>query len=716
MKTKSQSRPPGELGARRKWCRRCLLTAAMLVSGGAAAADSTNSPAAKPVEPLTPSQAFEGGSDTCNNWIEFGVGDLMTGGNRAQAQQSNHARQGVFGGISDFHLQEDVAKKTTFTADGHALLDQNDYKLTLGLSRDNFGYLKVSAQDFRTWYDGAGGYYPPTRTPYNLSNDSLSLDRGEYSVEAGLTPADLPQIVFKYTHSFRDGDKSSTIWAPVHPDGTATVSGVYPSIYNIDEKVDSYSLDVTHHIKTTDFGVGVRYQTARLNDSRRETFWAGEPALQNVTDKQDTSYDLLNVHSFSETWLEKNLFLSVGYNFANVNDNFSASRIYGDDFDVVYSPSPLNGLGYTSLNGGAHEQEHAANVNLMATVFKNLTFVPSIRVQQNSWDANSSGVGTLGADTEPFTGSSDGETLDVRQCLDVRYTGVTNWVYYGGLQLTEGSGNLDQYGGLTQVNGFGPPTVQSRSDNSTWFQKYSLGVRWYPYRRTSIDVGGYYKDNQYDYNFPQDSTLNDATSPDRYPGYLVLQSFQTYDGSVRLSIRPTQKITLVSRYEYQLSSINTSPDAISGLSETESSKMTTHIIGQNVSWTPWSRLCFQAGLNFVISGTHTPASSYTQAVLDSQNNYWTVTFNSCVVLDDKTDLNLSYLYYQASDFNPNASAGLPLGAGSDEHSVSAAITRRLNPHLRVSLRCAYSACNDWASGGNNNFNSEMVYSSLQYQF
>ena len=123
---------------------------------------------------------------------------------------------------------------------------------------------------------------------------------------------------------------------------------------------------------------------------------------QNVTDSQGTSYDMFNVHAFSETWLKKDLFFSTGYSFANLNDDFSGSRIYGDDFGVAYSPNPANGLGYTSLNGGAHEQTHVGNVNLMATPIKNLTIVPSLRVESDTWDANSSGTGTFGTDTAAF--------------------------------------------------------------------------------------------------------------------------------------------------------------------------------------------------------------------------------------------------------------------------------------------------------------------------
>ena len=468
----------------------------LLSCGTTARAGDTNAPA------MTPGQMFEGGEKTYDNWVDLSLGGLITSGSAAQAQQWYKLSNDPFGGISDLHLQKDVAKGTTLTLDGHSLFDQNDYKFILGLQREDFGYVRFNITDFRTWYNGAGGYYPPTGTQYQLPNDELSLDRGEISFEAGLTPKDLPQVVFKYTHSYRDGDKSSTIWGPVHPDLTTTVRGVDPSIYNINEKVDSYALDVTHHIKTTDFGVGVRYETASLADTRLETFYQGEPVQQDVTDKQGTSYNMLNAHAFSETWIKKDLFFSAGYTFVNLDDTFSGSRIYGEDFGVAYSPNPLNNLGYTSLNGGAHEQEHVGNVNLMATPIKNLTIVPSLRVESDNWNANSSGIGTFGTDTAPFSGNGNGETLDVRERLDVRYTGMTNWVFSGSGEWTEGSGNLYQTNGLSEYNviGIGTLPVLSLTDETRWFQKYSIGARWYPLRRVTLDAGYYYKRNEYDYN------------------------------------------------------------------------------------------------------------------------------------------------------------------------------------------------------------------------
>ena len=710
MKTGSPLKGQGSRSSRASLLRRGVVAVSMLMCGASARAGDTNNP-------ITPEQMFEGGTNTYNNWIELSAGGLTTHGSAAQADQRDHLNNGFFGGIEDLHLQQDVAKKTTFTLDGRALFDEHDYKVNLALEREAVGFLKFDFENFRTWYNGAGGYYPPSGAQSRLSNDRLALDRGKISLTGGLTLKGLPQVTFKYTHSYRTGDESSTIWGLVHPDtlnNPAGVQGLYPSVYSIDEKIDSFQLDATHHIKATDFGLGLRYDMASLSNERKMSFFPGEGILAqpDVTDKEGNSYDLFSTHAFSETWLNKNLFFSAGFLFANEDSTFSGSRIYGDDFDVGYVPNSLNDLGYFNLHGGANEQQYVLNLNLMSTPLKHFTISPSIRVQQEDWDANSSGTETQGTATGPFASTSSREVTDVMERLDLRYNGITNWVFYGGGEWTEGDGNLKENGGIGQTNGIiAPLPVQFQTEDSRWFQKYFVGARWYPLRRVTIDAGGYYKNNHYDYNNTADSTPNNSLF-DRYPAYLVMQSFQTYDGNLRLTLRPVQNVTLVSRYEYQYSTVNTQPDPVSGLSDVESSKLTSHIFGQNASWSPWSRLNLQAGLNYVWSQTKTPGSS----MLAAQNSYWMLNFNSGIVLDDKTDLDLGYFYYQAGDYNYNPNAGVPFGAGVEEHSVTATLVRRITERLRLKLRFAYTHNNDWASGGNNNYDAFLASTSLQYRF
>ena len=675
---------------------------------------STNAPAEAP-EPLTPEQMFEGGTNTYLNWIDVAVGAFWRSGNKAHAQAMRRASPGAFGGIEDFRYQK-MIDKSTLTIDGRALFDQNDYKLSLDLRRDDVGYLRFSYDEFRTWSNGDGGYYPPANQWYPLSDDALALDRGSFTFEGGLTLNNAPQVSFRYAHSFREGEKSSTIWGIAHPAINVT-QGLSPTVNRIDERSDTFQLDLAKAIKATDLGVGMRYEGGELNNALRITDSPGEPGQQRITDRQKTTYDLFNVHAFTETRLRTNVVLSAGYAYSTLDNEISGSRIYGADFDAGYTPAPQNGAGYYGLAGGSQLDEHVLNLNLMYRPTPALAIIPSMRLREQVLDAHSSGSQTLGAFAPvPYTARSDANRLDARERLDFNYTGLTNSTLYARGEWTQGTGDLTENGGLGLVSGIGVPPVQRQTDDSRFFQKYSAGIRWYPARRAILDFGGDYKIHRYDYDHEVDSTPNDAASVNRYPAYLVTQDLESYGGKTRLTLRPGQNVTLVSRYEYQMSTISTKPDGISGLSEVESSEMRSHIFAQDVSWTPWSRLNLQAGLNYVWSTTTTPASDYTQAVLDAQNNYWAVNFSSSFVVDDRTDLTLGYLYYRADNYEDNSAFGVPYGAGADEHSVSAGITRRIRDNIRLFLRYGYYHYTDETFGGNENYHAHVGSCSVRYLF
>src|SRR6267154_2177914 len=412
----------------------------------AASAAETNAPVAAPAA-LTPEQMFEGGTNAYNNWVDLSAGGFFTSGNKAQAQQSRQNSRGAFGGIEDFHFQGEVSKGTTFTTDGRALFDNHDYKLSLDLTREKLGFVRFSYREFRTWYNGDGGVYLPTDMWFPFSENALGLDRGEITFEGGLLLEKMPKLTFKYTHNFRDDEKSSTSWGPVHPDlagNPALVRGISPSFYDINERSDLFQLEATHHIKATEFGVGLAYETGKLDDALKIDQFRGEPLEQKITSKEGTTYDLFNVHAFTETWIKKNLMLSSGFSYSDMDNDFSGSRIYGTDFDVGYVPSAQNGLGYYGLSGGSRLHEYVADLNLLVKPVAHLSIVPSVRVQKEDTDADVTWFETLTDNpAAPFSANSDRGVLDVRERLDLNYTGFTNWVLFARGELTEGDGNLN---------------------------------------------------------------------------------------------------------------------------------------------------------------------------------------------------------------------------------------------------------------------------------
>jgi hypothetical protein len=692
----------------------------VFAAAAALAAADTNAPPAETNAPpaLTPEQMFEGGTNSYTNWIDFTAAQAFVRGNRAQFQQQHQIPAGTFGGISDFHFQTGIATNTTLTLEGRGILDNHDYKLTLGIEREKIGFLRLSYEQSRTWSDGDGGFFPGSGQYYPADNNPLALDRGKLSVEAGWAPDSGPKATFKYTHSFRNGDEGSTEWGYAHPTGSVLALGLSPTLEEIREHSDSFQMDVTDHIKATDAGLGVRYETGHLDDALKVTEYPGEPVQQKITDRQGTSYDLFDVHSFTDTWVKANIMVSTGLAYSGVGNTFSASRIYGNDFDVGYAPNAASGLGCYGLAGTSRLHDYVFDLNLFYKPSPHLTIVPSLRVDREDWNASSSGMETLGANAPvPFTSDSSRGLLDLRERLDLNYNGVTNWAFYGRADFTEGDGNLNQNGGLVPVAGIGILPVAEQTDDRRFFQKYSAGVRWYPSRGVTLDAGGYYKINHYHYGIGLDSTTNNGIpGDDQYPAFLAMQDFETYDANMRLTLRPWPKVTAISRYEFQLSTIHTEPDPAAGLAEVEASRMTSHILAQDVSWIPWSRLSLQAGLNYVLSETRTPASDVTQAILGAQNNYWTLNFSSLVALDNRTDLNLSYLYYLSGDYRNNSPLGVPYGAGSEEHAITATLTRRLAKNLRLAVQYGYYHYLDAAYGGNRDFGANLISASLRYRF
>jgi hypothetical protein len=691
-----------------------LLLLGLRLAVSTVVAAGTNAPPVAAPDPLTPEQMFAGGTNSYNNWIEFSTGGLLKSGNKASFEQQQQISGGAFGGLEGFHFGTNLNKTTTMTLDARAIADQHDYKLKLGIERENTGYLRFSYNEFRTWSDGDGGFFSPGMD-FPLSNDALGLDRGTFSIEGGLTPEKGINAVFKYTHTFREGEENSTIWGDADVGNYTLTQGLSPSFSDIHEHSDSFQLDLSDHVKTTDLGLGLHYEMGRMDDILKITQYPGESIQQKITDEQGTKYDVFDVHTFTETWVKTNLLLSSGFAYSHLDNTFFGSRIYGSDFDVGYSPNNQNGLGYYNLGGSSRLNEYVMDLNLLYKPAPDFTIIPSVRIQKDCSDEAASAMETLGANTPvAFNSSGDAGDLDVRGRLDLAYRGFTNWVLHARVDLTEVDGNLDQYGGLIPINSIGIPAVTNGIDERNFIEKYSAGARWYPSRRVIVDAGGYYKQDDYHYVSSADSTPDN--SPTAYPGFLEMQKFMTCDGNVRLTLKVLPNLSLISRYEYQWSTIHTEPDALAGLPTVESSTMQSHIIAHDVNWTPWSRLNLQAGFNYVLSDTTTPASDVTQAILDARNNYWTMNFSSGLVLDNKTDLNVSYVYYQAEDYTDNSPAGVPYGAGGQEHSVTVTLTRRLSERVRLSLKYGYYRYLDDATGGNADFGVNLVYATLRYRF
>ena len=675
------------------------------------------SDAAKGAPTTNATEVSSGASPTdYNNWITLGAGGMLTSGDRAQAEHQRQIPNSVFGGVEDFHWQEFVGKKGLFQVDGHGIFDNHDYSIRMELADPDKGFVRGGYTESRTWYDGNGGFFPGNGQWFSLYDNELHVDRGDAWFEAGLTLPDKPVITFRFDHEFREGDKDSTSWGDTTLTGATppnTTRKIVPTFLGIDETRDIFQADIKHTLGNTDLGLGLRYEIDHTSDSTYIRLNPGEANNRFVTQNDGEQNDLFNVHGFTQTHFNKRVTFSLGGSFTTIDTDLSGSRIYGPSYNAPYSAVyPNNGSGFINLTGGGNTKDYVGNMNLMLTPFDNLVLVPAFRVEYQGGDLSDNFGSTTAATQTPTAEANNNWYLDVAESLEVRYTGLRNWSFYTSGEWSEDSGN-EVWNQAT--------TIFTPLQNQDWTrlgQKYTVGANWYPLSRLNFGAQYYYQVHNYDF----DNNL--AATPITYPGYLRNQDFTMHDMNIRATWRAFDTLSLVTRYDFQYSTVDTTSfpnnGTIAGPStEVQSANITSQIISESLSWTPLSRLYVQATFSYALYKMNTPAQSWMGAndiVPNLADDYWTVNAMAGYALDNKTDLQLQYSYYRAADNVNNASFSEPYGANTEEQSVTATITRQITKAIAVSLKYGFFRNQDDTSGGHNNYDAHLVYASMQYRF
>ena len=650
-----------------------------------------------------------------NNWVEVAAGGNLVKGDKNRFEQQSRQPRDAFGGVSGFHLEEKLSKKAQMKLDGRGLFDAHDYNLKLDVTQDDLGFIRAGFKENRTWSDPTGGFLPQTGTWITPYSDAAHLDRGEAWIEGGLTLKDLPKFTFRYSHEFRDGTKDSTIWGEIRK-GSET-RAVVPSLETLDESRDIFQGDFTHTIGKTDLGLTLRYENDNLRDGRSTTRGPGEAAERSVTTQEETKSGIFDVHGYSQTRFSDKVLFTLGYAYNHLDTDIYGSRAYTAMDPSSYVPADL---GYRGLGGGSQMNEYLAQLNLLVMPAKTLSLVPSLRLDKQNLGGFSSFTETSngGVDANGVSsGNSDRDALSVSGRLDARYSGITNWVFYARGEWTDDQGQLDEFrNGLnpTSTGDFRYLYPMSRSTEYDHFiQKYTVGGDWYPMRLLNLGAQYYHKEQrnvndlqsaQYPWFLPYPKLV--------YPGFMANQNFQTDDLNFRLTVRPLPTLTAVTRYDFQLSAIDGQG---LGLSSLQTSDMTTHLISESLTWTPWARFYLQGGVTIALSEMTTPGSEVQPGLIgSSQNNYWNLNATAGYALDDKSDLQLGLLYYSA--WSADSGVTVPYGANAEEYGATVTYSRSLSQRIRWNMRYGYFTYRDYTSGGNNNYEAHMIYSGLQYRF
>jgi hypothetical protein len=125
------------------------------------------------------------------------------------------------------------------------------------------------------------------------------------------------------------------------------------------------------------------------------------------------------------------------------------------------------------------------------------------------------------------------------------------------------------------------------------------------------------------------------------------------------------------------------------------------------------------GGSYVLNNLDTPvagSAGINNLVLNSASDYWTADATAGFAIDEKTDLKLNYAFYRADNYADNSAYSQPYGAGDEQHSVTATISRQISKALQISLKYGFFSNRDETSGEHNNYMAQLVYANMQYRF
>jgi hypothetical protein len=676
------------------------------------------------------------------NWIELGIGGVITSGDKAQFEEQ-HWLPGdqPYGGIQDLHFEGTLGKDGLFSVDGHGIWDTNDYDIQIQLSKPKLGYIKAGFTEFRSWYDGNGGFFPHNNVFFPPPFPEMHIDRGDAWVELGLRVPNWPEITIRYSHEFRDGQKDSTTW------GDTTLTGLpvnptrklVPSFRDIDETRDIVSFEASKTIGNTDVLLGMRYEHNEDNDSLNMERNAGSvgvvPGGQRfVTQHQKDDVDLFSGHAITETRFSDSLWFTAGYSYTTLQNDLSGTRIFGTSFDSAFGePVPTldqRDHAFIDLAGIAQVKENLFNANLFWMPLENLTILTGFRYTHENLDTDSTFLAEEPVpNTPPFTPTNPAGGFHYgppepgfgarladydlfAQRLELRYTGINNLALYAEGEWEE------EYGHVNENQNIDEDVPLDKNTNSLG-QKYTLGANWYPTMRLTVS-GQYYH---------QIASYHDDIITAFFPR-LINQDWNTDDLNVRITFRPKVPawlgtVSLVTRYDFVHTSIDGQWEVFSDgelLAELETGEIKKHVISEAINWNPLARFYMQVNFSYTLNQTDTPANDInlvpntSPTVVNFRNDYWTVTTSAGYIIDDKTTFNSDFSFYCANDHFKNPAVAMIYGLGATEYTVSASITRQLTKNTRLLLKYGYYNYRDVTSGGHNNYQAHSLYSGLQLRF
>jgi hypothetical protein len=689
-----------------------------------------------------------------NNYVKLGGGQTWFNGSKDAAQaRTQLAKNGVWG-VEELRYGYDLSKDVNLQLDARVLPAPSDYLLSFKLTKNEVGSFEVGYKTFRTFYDGAGGFFPLNNAWLPTYTRAMFVDRGTFFVNGTLTLPKAPVISFKYSNSTRNGRKDSTIWGDTNLTGLTTGASkkILPNYIQLDERLQTWELSATQTMGNTTATAMVGgdriknfdWRTVDRNIGEMKAFGtiAATPATlvpatlaTNQTrglDVQGYKGDGFILGGKVETVLTDKITLFAGVNYRHATADIVASRLITATIATATGVQNLIGgysnggrppYSYTSA-GSVKQDVVAGNIGVQAKPTPTLAVELALRGEQYT-DSGNNHATYQSNNVVLATGAVVPVLVDVPQslknnekpwtpALDVRYTGIHSVALYGSWDYRSVTQDeRTNYGALNVVtsgatSGTLSGTITPATDHiKEKHTNFKLGANWTPAAIYSLRAEVFSKDHSNHFN---GYGVSD--------GSFYVLDFDTYGAKVTAIVKPLPVLSLTTRYIVQRGKAKISEDAFA---EGVSGDSRRYQLSESVDWNPNKSVYVQVNGSIVYDTIVTAYPRVTGAARDvlhnADNNYRNGNAIAGFVLTKSTDAQLEATFYKAGNYNAAlAYTTLPFGMSAREVTMTAGVKHKFGEKSVVAAKIGFINSNNDTTGGNTNYRGPLAYVTVEHAF
>ncbi len=691
------------------------------------------------------------------NVITFSAtGTALSGAKPAFQARTQTAKQGA-GGIEELSYNYELSKETALQVDGKALTGAEDYLLQFKLTKNEVGSFEAGYKQFRTFYDGAGGFFPINNAWLPLYKRALYVDRGKFFVHATVALPKAPVFSFRYTNETRNGRKDSTIWGDTDQTGVPIYSlaalnpisanrKIVPAYLDIGERHENWEASVAHKIGNTSAIFSVSGHRINNLNLRTVDRYPGElkpfpaipanpptlvPAL--LANNQNKGFDQqglketgVTVGGQVETVISDALTVFAGGNYHKADGDITASRlITGSLATAVGTVSPVGAFtsggrppySYTSV-GVTEMTTWTGNVGVQTKPMKDLRFDLAVKFEDYASSGNNLAtyvnnlvVPATGAVTQLLVSAPNSSKITDRPVapqIDARYTGIKSVALF--LLWDYRNAPADErklYTGITPSGAVILTSVTSATEKAR--EKHSnlkVGGNWTVSPVLTLRGEFFTKDHE-----------NNFTGYGANLGSYYNLGYDIYGGRFTATVRPSATLSSTTRYIVQRGQGSVMED---GYLTGDSNDTRRYEIAETIDWMPNKLVYVQASGNLVFDKTSTayPRAGGTanDVLRNADNNYWNGSLVTGFVVDKDTDAQIQVTYYEADNYNAALAAATdPYGQGVRDYGFTVGLKHKFSARLIGSAKLGYLNSNSETTGGFSNYKGAVGYCTLSYR-